>query len=101
MNLSEAKAKIGAKHTTENNVVSIGVLQLNTAVNEAGEKTEWLRHWDNENRIAVSLHKDLFEELKKDPKAGPLGLQYEVRKGEKGEYHSYRLVKYTPAEFTL
>lgn len=101
MNLAELKAKIGAKHTTDKNTVTIGVLQLNTAQNEAGEKTEWLRHWDNENRIAISLHKDLFEELKKDQKAGPLGLQHEVRVGEKGEYDSYRIVKYTPAEFTL
>lgn len=81
--------------------LNIPTFELNTAKNEAGEATEWMRHWDNENRVAVSIHKDTVAELKKDSNLGGLGLQHEVRKGEQGDYQAYRIVKYAPAEETL
>lgn len=90
MNLPQIKAKL-----------EIPQFELNTAKNEAGENTEWMRHWDNDRRIAVSLHKDLVAELKANPKIGSLGLQHETRQGELGSYESYRIVKYTEAEETL
>lgn len=90
MKLSDIKAKL-----------DIPTFQLNTATNEAGEKTEWMRHWDNERRIAVSIHKDTLAELKKDSKTPSLGLQHEERTGEQGVYQSYRIVKYAEAEETL
>ena len=91
MKLADIKTKLG-----------IAQFNLNTATNEAGEKTEWMRHWDNENRIAVSLHKDLVEDLKVNSKTiNTLGLQHEERKGEQGPYQSYRIVKYAESEETL
>lgn len=90
MLLSDIKTKLG-----------ISQFNLNTAKDNEGNNTEWMRHWDNENRVAVSIHKDTVAELKKDPNLGPLGLQHEVRKGEQGDYQAYRIVKYTPAEETL
>jgi hypothetical protein len=90
MNLAQIKTKLG-----------IPQFELNTATNEAGEKTEWMRHWDNENRVAVSIHKDTVAELKTNSKINSLGLQHETRTGEKGEYSSYRIVKYTESEETL
>lgn len=91
MKLSDIKTKLG-----------IPTFDLNTAKNEAGEATDWLRHWDNERRISVSLHKDTFAEIKADSKQElNLGLQHETRTGEQGDYSSYRIVKYTPAEFQL
>ena len=90
MKLQDIKTKLG-----------IPTFELNTAQNEAGEKTEWMRHWDNENRVAVSIHKDTVAELKKDPNLSGLGLQHEVRKGEQGDYQAYRVVKYADAEMTL
>ena len=90
MKLQDIKTKLG-----------IPTFELNTAQNEAGEKTDWMRHWDNENRVAVSIHKDTIAELQKDSNLGGLGLQHEVRKGEQGDYQAYRIVKYSPAEMTL
>lgn len=81
--------------------LEIPQLELNTAKNMAGENTEWMRHWDNEKRVAVSIHKDLVAELKTNPKINSLGLQHETRDGEQGSYESYRIVKYTEAEETL
>lgn len=90
MNLPQVKQKL-----------DIPQLELNTAKDMAGNNTEWMRHWDNERRIAVSIHKELVAELKADPKINSLGLQHETREGEQGTYESYRIVKYTEAEETL
>ena len=81
--------------------LEIPQLELNTAKNMAGENTEWMRHWDNDNRIAISLHKDLVAELKADKNISSLGLQEETRQGDKGDYLAVRIVKYTPAETIL
>ena len=80
---------------------NILTLNLNTAKDKDGNPTMWMRHWDNERRIAVSIHKGTVAELKKDSKVASLGLQHEVRKGEQGEYDAYRIVKYADAEETL
>lgn len=84
-------------------------LSLNTAtdaqgkptVDENGKEGQWLRHWDNDSRTAVSIHRDLFEEIKKDSSIATLGLQTESRLGEKGDYTAKRIVKYAAAEHTL
>lgn len=90
MNLTEIKEKLG-----------ISQLELNTAKDADNNATDWMRHWDNDNRVAVSIHKDLVGELKADANIAALGLQKETREGEKGSYTAYRIVKYTPAETTL
>lgn len=81
--------------------LNIPTLQLNTANDAEGNKTEWMRHWDNDNRTAVSIHKDLVSELKTNPAIDSLALQEDKRTGAKGEYTALRIVKYTPAEMTL
>lgn len=90
MLLSEIKTQIG-----------INSLQLNTAKTEGGVPTQWVRHWDNENRVAVSLHKELLAEIQSDPTISTLGIQTEIRTGSKGDYTAHRIVKYKAAEFTL
>lgn len=81
--------------------LSIPSLQLNTAKDINDQPTQWMRHWDNENRVAVSIHKELLAEIKADKTISSLGLQKEERTGEKGSYMAYRIVKYAPAEETL
>ena len=90
MKLQDIKSKLG-----------IPQFELNTALDINNKPTDWLRHWDNENRVAVSLHKELFDELKADTSIDSLGLQTETRTGSKGEYTAIRIVKFAPAEFTL
>lgn len=90
MNLAQIKTEIG-----------IPALELNTATDKDGNKTEWMRHWDNNRRIAVSLHKDLVAELSKNPATTGLGMQETQLVGEQGPYRAIRIVKYTPAEITL
>ena len=83
--------------------LSISALELNTAKDINNQPTDWMRHWDNNRRIAVSIHKDLVAELQKDPNTAGLGLQEEEKQGEKGPYRAIRIVKYTstPAEVIL
>lgn len=90
MNLSEIKSKL-----------QIETLSLNTAMDKDNNPTEWMRHWDDENRIAISVHKELVSELQADPEINTLGLQTETRQGSKGPYTAIRIVKFTPAEVIL
>ena len=80
-------------------------LTLNKATTKEGEATEWMRHWNNDSRIAVSIAKDTVALIQaKDPKAEHLVLQgpEERASGETGEvYKAYRIVAVTPAEVTL
>ncbi len=90
MTLAQIKEQIG-----------INQFELNTAEDKDGNATPWMRHWDNDNRVAVSIHKDLVQELQADSNIASLGLQTEKRTGEQGDYKAIRIVKYNPAETTL
>ena len=90
MTIIEIKSKLG-----------IATLELNTAKDKDNNATEWMRHWNNDSREAVSIHKDLVDEIKSDSNISSLGLQTETRTGEKGDYTAYRIVKFKPAETTL
>ncbi|NCO74338.1 MAG: hypothetical protein GW856_03635 [Cyanobacteria bacterium] len=81
--------------------VGVAQLELNTANDKDGKPTDWMRHWDNDNRVAVSIHKELVSELKADANISSLGLQTEKRTGEQGDYTAHRIVRYSPAEETL
>lgn len=89
MNIAEIKEQLG-----------ISTLNLNTAKDKDGQPTEWMRHWDNDNRVAVSIHKETVAKIKAGS-ATTLGTQTETRTGAKGEYKAIRIVQYTPAEETL
>jgi hypothetical protein len=83
------------------NKLGIATLELNTAKDKDGNPTDWMRHWNNDSREAVSIHKDLVGEIQADSNISSLGLQTETRTGEKGDYQAHRIVKYAPAEITL
>ena len=87
--IADIKAKLG-----------VSVLNLNTAQDTDGNNTNWMRHWDNTNRVAVSIHKETVAEIKASPLVS-LGLQSETRTSSQGEYTAYRIVKFTPAEEQL
>ena len=77
------------------------VLNLNTATDKDNKPTDWMRHWDNDNRIAVSLHKDTLAKIKANPNMGNLVLQSEDRDGAQGKYKAMRIVAVAEAEATL
>jgi hypothetical protein len=89
-NLAEIKRELG-----------YDVLNLNTVTTESGESTEWMKQWDNENRIAVLIHKDTLAKVKAKPGISSLGINTQIKQGAKGEYVAKTIVAYTEAEETL
>lgn len=89
-NLSEIKRELGVE-----------VINLNTVVTESGEKTPWLKHWDNSNRVAILVHKDTLALITADNSLSTLGLNTQTKQGAQGEYIAKTIVIYTPAEITL
>ena len=90
MNIVEIKSELGVKE-----------LNLNTAENKDGTKSDWMRHWDNDKRMAVSIHKELLAEIQSNGNISDLVLQSEIRSTDKGDYTAYRIVKYTAPEARL
>jgi hypothetical protein len=82
MNIEEVKQELGYE-----------TLNLNTTTKE-GVKTDWMRHWDFNNRVAISVHKDTVAAIKANTPF-PLGIQTETRTGSKGSYVSHRIVMYS------
>lgn len=73
-----------------------------TSVGADNKVTKWLRYWDNDKRVAVSMAEDLYDAVKANPTAVTnLALQSETRTGEQGEYVTQRIIRYTPATHEL
>ena len=83
--------------------LNIPTFNLNFTVDQATkEKTEWLRHWDNENRVAVNIHQDTLAKAKADPTLTSYGLKEELGvMAAQGTYDRYTIVLYNPSDETL
>ena len=90
MNITEIKTQLGYQ-----------TLNLDNVKTEAGEKTSWFKHWDNNNRIAVLIHKDTLAKVKDTPSMASLGINTQTKQGAKGEYKAYTIVAYKEADETL
>ena len=90
MNIQEIKAKLGVQS-----------LPLNQVVTEAGERTSWFKHWDNDNRIAVLVHADTLALIKANPAMATLGLNTQTKQGSQGEYQAITICNYKEADVTL
>lgn len=93
MTLNEIKTRLG-----------IEVLNLNIAKDVNGNTTDWYRFWDNATRNDVSIHKDLVNELKKNPNKSTLYLQdngVKISEASGQEYHRYRIVSHHEPDVTL
>ena len=90
MNIQEIKTKLGVQS-----------LPLNQVVTEAGERTSWFKHWDNETRIAVLVHADTLALIKADPAMSSLGLNTQTKQGSQEEYKAITICIYKEADVTL
>lgn len=89
-NLVEVKRALGVE-----------TLGLDTVKTEKGESTMWMKHWDNDNRVAILIHKDTLAKIKADPAINSLGINVQTKQGAKGEYTAKTICIYTPAEVVL
>ena len=102
MTITQIKSELGIKS-----------LQLHRNKDqETDEPTEWLRHWDNEERVAVSIHEDTIAAIKADKSISSLAIQKsgvkdengkatDQRVGNDGPYTALRIVKYSDADEVL
>ena len=86
--------------------LSISMFNFNSVPTTDGTPPVWYRHWDNANRIAVSMSIELYSELKQPEgrlTISTLSIQTEQRVAkESGKpYTAHRIVKHKPAEATL
>lgn len=82
-------------------VLGYNALNLNTVTTVSGEKTDWMKHWDNNSRVAVLIHKDTLAKVKANGAIATLGINTQIKQGAKGEYVAKTIVAYTEAEETL
>lgn len=69
---------------------------------ETKEPTKWLRHWDNNNRVAYVIHEDTVNKIKANPAMSNLGTKDNGSKEtEKGSYHLFTIIAYTEADIVL
>jgi hypothetical protein len=88
MNITEIKSKLGME-----------TLNLNYSTDKAGVKDEnWLRHWDNAQRISVSIHADTLAKIKADPTISILDLQSETKEAKQGAYTAMLIIAYKSDE---
>ena len=73
MNITQIKSQIGADQG-----ISVPVLQFVTQLTEDKQPTEWVSHWDNTNRIRVSMHQDVLGQIVKDTTFNGLALKTET-----------------------
>lgn len=45
---------------------------------ESGAVTPWISHWDNDLRIRVTMHEDVFNEIKKSPEKADLAFKKQL-----------------------
>lgn len=75
-------------------------LNLNPSPNDP----QWLSHWDNENRVSISISCETHAKVMEEGlKIKTLDIQTEERTSSQSgkEYTSKRIVIYTPAKFTM
>lgn len=99
--LATLKAHLGYEALNLNIVHTEEVLDSKGKVIKASEKTEWLRQWDNENRVSVVIHEEALAKIQANPKISSLGIKETKKTGDKGEYTVKTIVVYTEADVIL
>lgn len=95
MTLDQVKTKLNTQ-----------ALDLVRCKDENNKPTEWLRHWDNKERLAVVVHQDVLKIIKDTPKTNKLALKYEQKATKDGDlagvaYDSYILIHADSIEDSL
>lgn len=103
MTLAEIQAEhnLGKLHLSWASEVGADGNPVRQIDKETGKPTLWLRHWDNDQRIAVSLHEDTYKVWAEDNETDRLGVQEEIREGSLGEYKALRIVAYKPSVYSM
>lgn len=64
MNITQIKTAIGQP-----------VLTMVRQLDENKQPTQWISHWDNTNRVRVTMHEEVFNKIKDDKDFGGLAVK--------------------------
>lgn len=73
----------------------VGTLQFVRQFAEDGvTPTEWVSHWDNTNRIRISMHQDVMETLRANPAFEGLAAKFETMpaKDDRESYDKFTII---------
>lgn len=59
MTIAQVKAEIASKSKTV-----VATLNMVRQLDKENKPSEWLQHWDNDTRIRIVMHQDVFEQIK-------------------------------------
>lgn len=79
--------------------LNITTFHFNTAKDKQRKDTNFFRHWENKDRIAILIKKDLANKIKVD-KDMLLTIEKTIRKGELGFYNNLQITEYDDTEYT-
>lgn len=104
MNIAEIKSKISLMSGVAIN--SIDLVRGSIEKDGKTESTPWLRHWDNDNRLAIILHEDVLKAVQAS--ATNLIVKYQYVETDKqgnplpkGAYGQYTICTATSIEATI
>jgi len=92
MNIQQIKEAIAA-----NMSIQLPNLVMVRQFNEQKEPQPWLSHWDNDHRVRVTMHEDVFNQIKADPSKAGLAFKKEVVPATQERAEYTRFVVITPA----
>lgn len=78
--------------------LQIPIFHFNTAKTKDGIDTNFFRHWEKEQRIAILIEKKLAQRLK-DDKDILLTAEKTIRKGALGFYNNVKIIEYDDNEY--
>lgn len=91
MTIAQIKAELSLKLK-----VSMVTLNMAQQLDEQDQPTEWISHWDNDNRIRVTMHEEVFATIKGNKSYDQLAYKLTVvEKKEEREAYT-RVVVITP-----
>jgi len=93
MNIQSLKQAIAAETGA-----NLTTLMMSQQVDKStGEAQPWASHWDNDKRVRVTMHMDLFADLKNNPTQDGLAVKKEVVKATdtRAAYTRYVIIKPT------
>lgn len=100
MNIAQIKSNLTTKTGGDFATLAM-VRQMNQQ--DATKKEPWLSHWDNTKRVRITMHEDVFEQIKAKPDRADLALKYELvpANEKRAEYHRYVVIIPTGIEATF
>ena len=81
--------------------LGVSTLEMNWFVAEDGTETPWLRSWDNTQRVAVLMHKDVHAVIANDANFASLGIKHSSKETAKGAMTTAVIVAYKPADVSI